>query len=373
MYKHIHQWGCVIIRSITLENIRCFTSKRFDFTSNFVVLQGDNGSGKTSVLESLHYACYLRSFRTRNARDLIREGEEHCFLAIDFYQPCFALEEKINVGFSRDNKKIIRLNGELVHGYKELLDHYRVVTLTADDLSLVSGEPEERRSFMNAAILLENPGHATVFREYARILELRNAYLHGQAQREQQPSDEFKAWTELFWQHTAQIQALRRIYLAKVEAALQVLLVMHLSDIKYKVTLAPHEKLSCSTVGGFAAFWEKYVAETFAKERHWQRSLFGAHLDDFSILLDGRKARLFASRGQQKLIAYLIKIVQVQESINIGNPAVFLVDDFLTDFDRERAQSCLSIIRQLATQVILTIPLEYSRIFDDAQAQIIAL
>lgn len=363
----------MIIRSLQLENLRCFANQKFDLQSNFVVIQGNNGSGKTSLLESLHYACYLRSFRTRTVRDLIQEGKEHCFIAVDFYQPHYALEEKISVGVGRDTKKIIRLNGEPVSGYKELLDHYRVVTLTADDLSLVSGEPEERRSFMNAAALLASPERVTVFKEYGRLLELRNAYLMGPAQRDMQPSDEFKAWTQLFWSHICQIQEVRRSYLQRVQEALQHILNENVSDIPYRVELAYVEKEKCSPEEGFEAFWDRYSQGVFPRERHWQRSLFGAHLDDFSIFLDGRRARLFASRGQQKLLAYLIKIVQVQESIKAGNPAVFLVDDFLTDFDRDRANICLKIIQQLATQVILTIPLEYSRIFNEREAQIIKL
>lgn len=362
----------MIIRSLQLENIRCFANQRFDLQSNFVVLQGDNGVGKTSILESLHYACYLRSFRTRTVRDLIQENKPHCFIAVDFYQPRFALEEKITVGVGRDSKKIIRLNDELVQGYKTLMDHYRVVTLTADDLSLISGEPDERRSFMNAAVFLQNPDQISLFREYNRVLALRNAYLTGQGQHDRKPSEEFKVWTKLFWEHAIEIQNVRKAYLADVQDSLRKLLSEYLPDISYEVSLTYLSK-TFSSDENFEEFWKLYSTTLFEKEQHWQRSLFGAHLDDFSILLDGRKARLFASRGQQKLLAYLIKIVQVLESIKAGNPAVFLVDDFLTDFDRDRAQACLSIIQSLATQVILTIPLEYEKLFSSQNAQIIKI
>lgn len=360
----------MIIRSLQIENLRCFASQRFDLQSTFVVIQGNNGTGKTAILESLHYACYLRSFRTRTIRDLIQEGKEHCFVAVDFYQPRFALEEKISVGVGRDSKKIIRLNEEPIQGYKELLDHYRVVTLTADDLQLISGEPEERRAFMNAAILLQNPSHTALFKEYNRVLALRNAYL---LQGRQSPSEEFKVWTQLFWEQSRAIQRIRQCYLTQVEEALQKLLAEQFAGVVGKVTLKYLGKELSDDNSNFEKFWHHYINHLFIRERDWQRTLFGAHLDDVAILLDGRKARLFASRGQQKLLAYLIKIVQVQESIRAGNPAVFLVDDFLTDFDKDRAKRCLEIIQQLATQVVLTIPIEYSTIFAPQQAQIIQL
>jgi DNA replication and repair protein RecF len=301
---------------------------------------------------------------------MIQEGKDHCFVAVDFYQPRFALEEKITVGVGRDSKKIIRLNEEPIQGYKELFDHYRVVTLTADDLHLISGEPEERRAFMNAAVLLQDPSHAALFREYNRVLALRNAYLlQGRAA----PSEEFKVWTQLFWEHSRSIQQIRQNYLAQVELALQKLLAEKFAGAVGAVTLKYLGKELSDSSTSFEVFWAHYLNNLFVRERDWQRTLFGAHLDDVAILLDGRKARLFASRGQQKLLAYLIKIVQVQESIRAGNPAVFLVDDFLTDFDKDRASRCLEIIQQLATQVVLTIPIEYSTIFAPQQAQIIQL
>lgn len=360
----------MIIRSLYLQNLRCFASQRFDLQSTFVVIQGNNGTGKTSILESLHYACYLRSFRTRAVRDLIQEGKDHCFVGVDFYQPRFALEEKITVGVGRDAKKIIRLNEEPVQGFKELLDHYRVVTLTADDLHLISGEPEERRAFMNAAVLLKNPENTVLFKECNRLLALRNAYL---LQGKSAPSEEFRVWTKLFWEHSRAIQALRKEYLFQVESTLQEILTQRFAGELGQVKLKYLEKELSDKDHDFESFWSYYINTLFVRERDWQRTLFGAHLDDVAIMLDARKARLFASRGQQKLLAYLIKIVQVQESIKAGNPAVFLVDDFLTDFDKDRASRCLEIIQQLATQVVLTIPIEYSTLFKAQQAQIINL
>ncbi len=361
----------MIIKSIYLENMRCFERKKFEIQSNFVVIQGNNGVGKTTLLEALHYVCYLRSFRTRTVRDFIAEGAQHAFLEVDFYQMRYKLDEKISVGIQMDAKKNIRLNDKQVQSYKDLIDHYRVVTLTADDLALVSGEPSERRYFMNAATLLIEPTSIQLFKEFNRFLDLRNAYLEQQRKHGAMPSDEFKVWTQLFWKTSYQIQNIRKKYLATLESSLTHLISKGFpnDDLRVQVAYISKEQLDYN----FENFWQHYISSHYSREVQYGRSLFGIHLDDFVIFLNGKKARHFASRGQQKLLAYLIKIVQVQEFAKSGNPVVFLVDDFLTDFDKDRAIACLDIIRHLSAQVILTIPLEYASLFSPENVQVIAL
>ena len=86
------------------------------------------------------------------------------------------------------------------------------------------------------------------------------------------------------------------------------------------------------------------------------RSLFGAHLDDFIIRFQDKKSKQFASRGQQKLVVLLMKIAQIKQLSRKKGPAIFLLDDFMTDFDPERVRTLFSILAQLDTQLIFTCP-----------------
>ena len=91
-----------------------------------------------------------------------------------------------------------------------------------------------------------------------------------------------------------------------------------------------------------------------------RRSLFGAHLDDFSMTFQGKSCRTYASRGQQKLLIFLLKLAHItllrKESPSGG--VVLLVDDFMTDFDQERAQALIPLMTSLPTQLIVTTPVE---------------
>ncbi len=98
--------------------------------------------------------------------------------------------------------------------------------------------------------------------------------------------------------------------------------------------------------------------DLFDLERRFGRSLFGAHLDDFAIKLQDVKSKHYASRGQQKLIALLLKIAQIQELSAQKGGVIFLLDDFMTDFDAARAQIFLDILFSLKGQLIFTTPVK---------------
>ena len=86
------------------------------------------------------------------------------------------------------------------------------------------------------------------------------------------------------------------------------------------------------------------------------RSCFGAHLDDFAVVFQGKRARAYASRGQQKLTVFLIKIAQMMLLIEQGTGGVLLLDDFLTDFDEQRVKQCLKTLQSMPFQVFFTTP-----------------
>ncbi len=107
----------------------------------------------------------------------------------------------------------------------------------------------------------------------------------------------------------------------------------------------------------YEEFWDtnKNIME---QEGRFGRSLFGAHLDDIQIIFQGQSSRLFASRGQQKLIVMLIKIAQLELLHARGIPAICVLDDFMTDFDGDRMIRVVAALNSLDTQLIFTTPLE---------------
>jgi DNA replication and repair protein RecF len=137
----------MIIQKLHLKNFRCFQDREFTFTSKFVVIQGDNGSGKSSLLEALHYSCYLRSFRTHLQRDLVAIGQDHFFTHVEFDQEITGTHDHIQSGYSEREGKLVKFNQKPVQSYRDIISSFRIVTLAADDLALVHGAPNADEIF----------------------------------------------------------------------------------------------------------------------------------------------------------------------------------------------------------------------------------
>lgn len=349
----------MLIKKLTLQNFRCFTTLEVPFEGRCVVVQGKNGVGKSSVLEALHYSCYLKSFRTHVHKELIHLDSEHFFIKIETEQQKETTTDSISVGFSPEAGKIVKLNEKQIKSYRELVTNYRVVTLAADDLVLVHGAPDGRRDFLNYALFLFEPTHVVQFKRYKQILENRNSILQGIKNRTLRSyQEELEIWSQKLWEQSQIIRALRLEYLQNLERQVNYLLSTYFSktdaDLSIGFEYLDKGKHMTNT---FDEFWACFSSSASVEtEQQWGRSLFGIHLDDFTITFQQKRARVFASRGQQKLIVFLIKVAQLLELGLTGEPGVLLLDDFLTDFDDQRIQECFNALCNLPFQIILTCP-----------------
>lgn len=367
----------MIINSVRLKNFRCFDDASFSFNDRCIIIQGDNGSGKSSLLEALHYSCYLRSFRTHLNRELVKLEGNHFFIEIQASNKTNDTEEILKAGFSQSQGKQILLNEKQITSYKELIDQHRIVTLCAQDSELVSGAPEYRRDFLNYSLFLIDPSVITLFKEHKQILAHRNALIvrGHKGGHDHYLVKEMALWSQKLWEASQKIQHLRKEYLAILERRIVGLL----EDYFYQECLKPESGFSIEyhfkgikENQSFDEFWRDWSQRRLEQEYRYGRTLFGAHLDDFAIMFEGKKARIFASRGQQKLLTFLLKIAQIQETNSAGEAGVLLLDDFVTDFDAQRISNCLKLINSLNFQVFLTCPLN-TPVLNEVKAQRIEL
>lgn len=338
------------ITSVDLKNFRCFGARRVELDAPLVLLTGSNGVGKTSLLEALHYACYLRSFKTHAPKELVA-----------ITQPGFAVNITLSDTYSFDalavtlegSKRSLKLNQKPVSSYKELYDLYKVVTMTEEDLDVVKGAPSVRRSYIDQIMMMFDPHMIGVLRKYRTVLDNRNALLNSFDGNQ----DSYDLWTNQLLQLASLIKEKRKSLLEKLssyvdELTSQVLGSQYNIELKY-VDGRPY------TIGHIETceqLQEKYP-RLQGHELSQRRSLIGSHLDDIAILFEDKYSRMFASRGQQKLIVFLLKLAQLRLFNTANEPkAIFLIDDFMADFDESRMTSLLMLIRQFATQVIITSP-----------------
>ncbi|MBN2267198.1 MAG: DNA replication/repair protein RecF [Candidatus Babeliaceae bacterium] len=322
------------VSEVELRNFRCFEHIHCAFPQQFTLCEGANGTGKTALLEALAYACYLRSFRTHAPREIIRWENEGFFIKL---KGTNNLDDTWDLSVAvTGNRRIIKCDGVSITSFHDLFATYRSISIIGDDLKLVAGFPDERRLFLDQAITLANQGYSAQLRSLRTIVRQRNALLA-------QPSLDnaaYSIWTERLELISKEVRGIRKTYLTSLESTLK----------KLSEKLAGPLSRQSLTLS-----YQEQPQTTLLKDRELRlhRSLYGAHLDDVVILWQGRPARLYASRGQQKLIVLLLKIAQ---ACLLTRLPIILIDDFATDFDDRILNSLLNLIFQLKMQAIFTAP-----------------
>lgn len=348
----------MIINNLRLKNFRCFSTLDLSFDNKFVVLEGDNGTGKSTILEALHYACYLKSFRTRLKKELVNFEQDHFFLQVDFEEEFDLSKNQIQIGFSKNDTKSVKFNQKQVISYKDIISRYKVISLAEDDLQLVVGAPEFRRSYLNQSLFLLNPEILILLKEYKKILDQRNRFIaiNSQSKIVGTKKNELFSWTEQLWSRTYLLQNQRVEFLKKVENKVNLFLDQYFSSMDSKISIELIYSKKNFKQDSFDEFWKFYEKDLIHKEQRWQRTLFGFHLDDFTINFKNKRARFFASRGQQKLVLFLLKVVQLLE-IQENEPGVLLLDDFLTDFDINKLMGAIFLLKDQNFQFFITSPI----------------
>jgi DNA replication and repair protein RecF len=257
----------------------------------------------------------------------------------------------IQAGFS-GKKRLVKVDQKAVQSFKELMQFYRIVTITEDDLHLIKGGPDVRRAFVDQAMVLFDPEVAVALRSFKAVAENRNALLARGVY-----SESLDVWTQQLWEQSRTIQQKRREFLTRLESKVNELLSVHFDQQKELSIELGYSSKNIEPEDSFDDFQQKGPA-LFENELRMRRSLFGAHLDDFAIIFCHKKSKAYASRGQQKLVAVLLKIAQMQELVSVVGPAIFLLDDFLTDFDETTAKTVVNLLISLENQLIFTSPVE---------------
>ena len=325
--------------------MRCFTALELDFESPVVLIHGPNGSGKTTILEALHYACYLKSFKTHLPKELVQAKAEGFGIGLGILSEGF---DTLHVNFLR-NKKSIKLNEQPVASFKELYDTYKAVTITEDDLLMIQGAPSLRRSFIDHVVVLKDPSFALLSKKYRICLDNRNALLSSY----KYDDESYRLWTDQLLKTSLQIQEARKQALAVLEKQTQKLM----ADLNQgSLSITYEYARPYSDLTDIACAEDLFIRYPSLKghESTQRRTLFGAHLDDFVITFQDKSSRTYASRGQQKLIIFMLKLAQL---VDMPGTAL-LVDDFLTDFDEARAEALLPLMTRLPSQLIITSPIE---------------
>ena len=335
------------IEHLSLRDFRNATESEIDFSPGVNVICGANAAGKTNILEAIFYFAAGKSFRNCKDRELISFGCEKGNIAMRFTSG--NVTRKMQATVSKSGRRTIRIGESAPLKMTEYIGVFRAVIFTPDHLSLVKGSPENRRRFLDLAICQSFPRYAHTLSEYNRVLAQKNALL----KRGNVNDTLLSVYNERLAGLAAMITVNRRKYVHKLQEEARVFL-LDMSDGREEMTLS--YQTQAGDLETQNEIKEKYISlfnEKAEYEKERFLALYGAHKDDFSVLINKKSARMYGSQGQQRSAVLALKLAEGELSAKLtGEYPVFLLDDILSELDKDRKEYILSRITD--RQVIIT-------------------
>jgi len=349
----------VRIERLTTTHFRNLAAQALAFSPGVQLLVGENGQGKTNVLEAVYFFKFGRSFRAGRDAEVIRLGEPFCRAEVaavydDGTRTDFA------VSVERDGIKRVKLDGEELPRLSDLVGRFPSVLFGPLDLELAGGEPAERRRFVDMVGSMTDRAYIDAARAYRRILQQRNAALKARAN-----DYELNIWNEQITRAGAELVTRRLAVVAALEgevvAQASTLGAPYAFSMRYESALLRDREVLAATdeEAHAATLADVYTMELSARqddERRRATTLVGPHRDDVVLALDGRDLRRYGSQGQRRLFAVLMKLAELAHlERELRERCVLLLDDVFSEFD-ETVSARLQTLLDGTRQVFVTSP-----------------
>ncbi len=312
------------------------------------MLHGDNGQGKTNLLEAVFTLAALRSFRENRSTRLLRHGTDEAELRAEV-QGRSGLR-RLQWRWSKAKGRRLSLDERGVSELSEWFAVLRAIVFSPEHGTVVRGEPAERRRFVDRAAFTAEPAHLEVVRDYRRALRQKAALL-----REGRAGDDLiEPWDQRLADLGARLVRRRiRIVNALQEPFQEMYGQLLRADRSEPVQLRLRGYATRDPEGLSDSILESF-RQARSDERRRGRVLTGPHRDDLDIRIAGRLARNFASQGQARSIVLALKLAELRAAEARGDQPLFLLDDLTSELDQGRMTRLIGLLGELQSQVWIT-------------------
>lgn len=340
--RHEFKANSVVIERARLRNLRNLHPSELEFSPGLNIFSGNNGQGKTSILEALVLGMTSRSFRTEQAREVIEYSSSDAWVELQIAENDFSRTQRVVLTRSRKNTLI---DDKRIAKLADFAVRTPVVVFHPADLSLVSGPAALRRTLLARVSLYIDP----------MTLDGRRAYL--QALRERQHLLAERGVRAAALDAFEQVASEYGARLAKAHARACAALLLALDPIAQM--LLPLGLSLKAEYRGCGAEDSEQFARKLVENRTMDlirgRPCFGPQRDDILLWLGGAEARKHASQGQQRLFALVLKLAELKsiEQARSQQP-ILVLDDVVSELDPHRTSAVLDWVSKIESQVFVT-------------------
>ena len=339
------------IEHIKLTNFRNYDELELDFNPNINIIVGNNGQGKTNILESIYVLSLSKSNRDGYDSDMIKFEKESLSLEGKIIDN--DLIKKLRVDIT-PNKKRVFINNKEIHKIKDYISNFCVISFVPTDLDIIKGSPSVRRNLLNIDISQLYNNYITYLNEYNKIIKIRNDYLKKLYINNNSDFRYLDVINEKMIEKADKIYEYRFKFIEEINK--------NIADIYKKITGLDGLTIKYENTLGLDSYDKEKIKETYLKKlkKHLNQemmqgiSLIGPHRDDFTFYLDNVDMKVYSSQGQQRMaiIAFKISELSYYKKI-IGSYPVLLLDDIFSEIDIKKRNKIINFLKK-DIQTIIT-------------------
>ncbi|TMI72161.1 MAG: DNA replication and repair protein RecF [Bacteroidetes bacterium] len=334
------------LESISLLQFKNYTDRSFDFSGQIVGICGNNGVGKTNLLDAIHYLCFTKSYFSRLDGNNVQQGKEGFRI-----EGRFVLQDKPETTtciFRETGKKEFAVNGRPYDKFSLHIGHYPCVVIAPDDATLITGGSEERRRFLDSLLSQVDPEYLQCLIRYNKVLQQRNSLLRSFAEAGIGDVSLLDVFDEQLIKPGEYIFNKRKEFLVSFLPQAKHLY-NEIATQQEEITLLYESQL-------LKASFTELLQATRQKDYSAQRTTAGIHRDELEITMNNQLFKNIASQGQRKSLLFALKLAEMDVLKKEKNFApLLLLDDVFEKLDESRISNLLNkVCMENKGQVFIT-------------------
>ena len=320
------------LNNISLYQFKNYKQQTFSFTENVTGICGNNGLGKTNLLDAIYFLCFSKSYFSRTDASSVHQGLQGMRIEGNFVKQ--QNNEKIVCILRENNKKELQRNNEEYKKFSLHIGHFPAVMIAPDDVELIIGNSDVRRKFIDTLLSQVNSEYLKQLIAYNKVLQQRNSFLKTSSDRGYVDEELLQTLNEQLTKPGTYIFETRKAFLKRF---------LPVVSENYRQIAGSSEPLVLSYYSPLLEAEFPELLNTFRqKDLLQQRTTIGIHRDDIELRLHNENFKQIASQGQRKSLLFALKLAEFDELKNAkGFPPILLLDDVFEKLDAQRMQNLL--------------------------------
>lgn len=325
------------LKHLSLVNYKSFESVNFAFDPKINCLVGENGVGKTNIMDAIYHLSFGKSYFNPVSTQNVKHGTEFFVIEGEFEKE--GRTEKIVCSFKKGLKKVIKRNGKAYSKFSEHIGFLPMVIISPSDRNLIVEGSETRRKFVDGVISQSDKSYLQTLIDYNKVLVQRNSLLKYFVANQTFSKDTLDIYNQQLNEKGTIIHKKRSQFL---EAFIPIFREQYhnISDKDESIDLEYLSKLTDASL-------DVLLDEALEKDRVLQYTSVGIHKDDLEFTISGHAIKKFGSQGQQKTFLIALKLAQFQFIKNqVKTTPILLLDDIFDKLDEKRVSRIVSLVEE---------------------------